>query len=361
MSDDTGRETGWSLSLADSTIKVETPVASSEIPADWGAPAPAPTPVLPTSTPGSLVWYDHPGILLHAGPSPHSGHRHDMFIKCPQAWAYKCVLDCWPKRTTVYATPRIDARTKGSMGHIGLAHFYARAWAEQQGEDPDKYLPWQMAVQHYANKVDTENRNGLASGFVPEAIGTIDAYLNHWVVTRRDVLSVIGVEKVFGFTELVGFPHTRSVDLVVVEADGKIYFWDHKFVWKIQERTIGRYALDGQFLDYCLIGRHLFGDRFGGARLNLISWPFRERVNFHRDMIGAAPWALSQRPELLQTAYAEQQQYAAEGRDPWRYPKRLTESVCQGPYGLCDAFDLCRFGPAQSPGHARLAVVPGKG
>jgi len=366
-----GVESGWTINLETKTVQIEPEPTGlpadwgsppSDLPADWGAPPPPAKDLPPEAFQDAdgLIWYAHLGELLYTSSSPFSGHTHDMAEKCLQAWAYKKLLNCWPQQAPVPGRPEIDARTKGSMGHTALAHIYRRAQAEQEGEDPERFLPWHMAVQHWASKRDKEQRNRLCTNFVPTVIQAVNGYIDYWLIRRRESVRVLGVEHVLDFKPLVGFDHTRSADLILVDVDGLVYFWDHKFVGRLNTQTVSRYAMDGQFLDYMMIGRALYGDRFGGVKLNLITWPAKDQVEFYRDHVGAAPWAGMQRLEQMQETRARLDGLIAEGRDPWRYPKAMNETVCQGPYGLCDAFDLCRYGPEQSPGHARLAVLPGR-
>lgn len=307
--------------------------------------------------------------LMSTGPSPHSGHALDAANKCPTLWQLKYGINVIP-RENVDRKGDLNARGKGTLGHLGLAHFYKRAQLEQEGQDPAQYLPWEQAVDLKASIEDGEEarvRPGVTAwqDFAPTVHKTITTYLNFWLRSRGDQLRVLGVEHVIDFSALYGFPHTRSVDLIVVEPDGKVYFWDHKFVGRINRFTLNRYTLDGQFLDYQVFGRAYYGEHWGGARLNLVRWPQYDKkkdeevVEFHRDLIGPAPHALAQRTEEVQRVRAELEHLKATRPDPWSWPKRMSETVCQGPFGACPGQKLCRFGPPQSEEHAPLAVLPG--
>ena len=66
--------------------------------------------------------------------------------------------------------------------------------------------------------------------------------------------------------------------------------------------------------------------------------------NFQRVTLDPAPAA--QRGFSLAVLHARQrvEQLDASGRDPWDWPKVMSEQACVTPYGLCDGFDLCRWG-----------------
>lgn len=322
------------------------------------APASAAVPVVLPQRPRTPRPSEHEGKLLPTGPSPHSGHKPDLFDKCPQLYAYKYILDVIP-RENVKRNGQLNARGMGTTGHVGLAHFYSRAMAEQRGEDPEVFLPWRDAILVKAWEEDANEKSGCTAwtDFAATGIDTVGGYLNYWMNIRRDQMYVVGVEQVVDFSPLYGFPHTRSVDLMVSERDGKIYWYDHKFVGRLTKWTLNRYALDGQFLDYQIMGRHLYGERWGGAKINIVVWPKNGTVELHRDLIGAAPQAVAARLENVRRVRDQIGFLEGMGVDPWKYPKRLNESVCQGPFGACAGQSLCRFGREASPGHAKLAVL----
>lgn len=309
-------------------------------PTDDALPGPTPASVELASIP------EHPGILLKTGPSTHSGHRFDAFGRCPQYWAYRYHLNVIP-RTNRSKDGTLNARGLGTLGHTGLAHYYQRLQAIQLGNDPEQYLPVEAAIYARAVQGDQEEGPGCSAwrNAVPQVWETVRTYVEFYADTRRERLNVLGVEAEIDFSNLYGFPFTRSVDLAGVE-DGLVYVYDHKFVGRIQTSTFMRYAIDGQFLDLQHAGRRLYGDRWGGAKLNLIQWPQAGQVQFHRDLIPAAPAAVAARPDMVRRTKAEMDFLAVTGVSLWDHPKRLSETVCLTPYGLCEGVDLCRMGPA---------------
>ena len=105
--------------------------------------------------------------LLYTGPSPHSGHRIDKFIRCPQRWAYDQITPSpLPGRT------ESPALIKGTLGHIGLAHYYRRLQADQQGEDKSQ---WWAPIRAIEERAAQEGPSWLQH--VTEAQGAVEAYI----------------------------------------------------------------------------------------------------------------------------------------------------------------------------------------
>jgi hypothetical protein len=344
-----GIETGWSIQLGGG---VPGATASSTV-----------LPRIPAPT--------HLGKLLHVGPSPYSGHGIDEFMRCPTAWALNHPqafganpvmkhdsnapltargLGAPPADGPVEPPEPLDARGKGSMGHVGLGHYYMRKKAVQDGTDPDVWLPADQAIAAYARKHGVYYET---FGFTAQDLTR--TYAGYWGLERCRIIDVEGVCYLEG---LNGHKHTRSRDLVIWE-NGKYFIIDHKCVGRIRPNTLMRYSMSGQFLDLTLMGHQIWGAEFGGALVNLVTWPDnKNQIHFQRSAIPAAPHALRRRMGQLQKAYAERQALLDSGLPVWEWPMRTHELVCQTPYGLCDYYDLCRFGPAGAAGHSTLAVLP---
>jgi hypothetical protein len=274
--------------------------------------------------------------LLYTGPSPHSGHRFDKFNRCPQRWAYDQI-----EPSPLPARTESPALIKGSLGHIGLAHYYRRLQATQEGDDPSQWWAPMRAIEERAAQ------EGPAwMRFVSVAQAAVEAYEWHY---GQQQIRVLAVEKSYelpiewkGRSWLI----TRSADLVIEAPGGDVRIVDHKFVGRLNNRTLGRYQLAGQFLDYALIGKHVWGDRYDGAYLNFIEWrsDTAKTHKMEQHVCPPAPAAVEARADQLKYGHAMQDRLVTAEVDLWDYPKRLNEQVCNGPYGLCDATALCAFG-----------------
>lgn len=280
--------------------------------------------------------------LIHTGPSPHSGHKIDKFIKCPQLYAY--TADELLARAPLGPRDDSPALVKGSLGHVGLAHWYRRKQAVVQGEDPEQWWEPMRAIEERAAQ-----EGGMWLGFIPIAQAAVSAYMR---AMDGQNIAVVGVEdnllREVTFKDR-SWPLTRSADLIIRVGD--VYrIIDHKFVGRLNKRTIMRYALSGQFLDYAILGKAAWGDRFDGAWINFIEWPTNPQgtPKFQQVRAPAAPHAVEARKVQLGMAYAGRAELARRGTDPWDYPKRLHEQICNGPYGMCEAAELCRWGKVVS-------------
>jgi hypothetical protein len=277
--------------------------------------------------------------LIHTGPSPHSGHKIDKFIRCPQLYAYAELMHPTP-------VPRMEspALIKGSLGHVGLAHYYRRKQALAQGEDLNQWWEPMRAIEERGTK-----EGGSWPDFISLAQTTVAAYIREM---DGQNIEVVGVEDNLQ-TEVTfqrqKWPLTRSADLIVkVGAVHRII--DHKFVGRLNSRTVMRYALSGQFLDYAILGREKWGDGFDGAWINFIEWPTGGATPTLRQVRApSAPHAVAARANQLSMAYAGRAELERREVDPWDYPKRLHEQICNSPYGVCDAVELCRWGKIASP------------
>ena len=76
--------------------------------------------------------------LLDAGASPRGWSRLSTVLQCPQKYAYKYLLS--PEEGGGKQGGNSPALIKGSVIHLGLAHYYRRLQAVQQGEDPNQWF-----------------------------------------------------------------------------------------------------------------------------------------------------------------------------------------------------------------------------
>ena len=274
--------------------------------------------------------------LIYTGPSPHSGHRFDKFIRCPQRWAYDQI-----EPSPLPARTESPALIKGTLGHIGLAHYYRRLQATQDGENPGQWWAPLRAVEERAAQ---EGASWLRH--VTEVQAAVEAYEWHY---GQQKIKVLAVEKSYelpfswqGKSRLI----TRSADLVIEAPGGGVRIVDHKFVGRLNVRTLSRYQLAGQFLDYALIGAHHWGDRFDGTYINFVEWrgDTAKPHKMEQHVCPPAPAAVEARADQLKYGHAMQDRLVTAEVDLWDFPKRLNEQVCNGPYGLCDAAQLCAFG-----------------
>ena len=93
--------------------------------------------------------------ILFTGPSPRGWHRLQTVLECPQkfAWEYRWGREGYDAAERVAAhmnvpkeEPDKPGLNRGTLLHLGLAHYYARLREQQNGRDPELYLKPEDAI-----------------------------------------------------------------------------------------------------------------------------------------------------------------------------------------------------------------------
>lgn len=269
--------------------------------------------------------------FIDAGSSGEWGwHATELALRCPQLFAYHHRIP------GVKGDGDRAPLLKGSLVHQGLAHHYARIQNAQQGRDPEEWATPSAAIEACAEKLGKE-----AFAYVALAQSVVRAYAAYHA---NENIEVMYVEEVFG-AEIGGYKFTQRFDLVVRDASGRVVIIDHKTTGRIDAKVPQRYVLSGQFLGMANFGRSIWGDEFGGVRLNMIEIPFSgDNFKFSRIATDPAPNALKLFPITVKAARDRIAELDASGIDPWEWPKALSEQTCITAYGKCDGYELCRWG-----------------
>lgn len=263
------------------------------------------------------------GRVVFAGSSGVWGwHATETALRCPQLFAYDHLIRL--------KFPSSKPLLLGSLVHAGLAQYYRRMQAEQEGTPIDEWAGVEDGLLETAKTL-----GGEAALYIDEAKATMMRYAANYAIER---VWPVGVEEVYE-TVIDGRRYTQRLDLVVREADGKIYCWDHKNVGRIDAKVVTRYTLSGQFLGMARLMRERWGSDFGGVKLNLLS-----PDKFSRVVTNPAPHAMTQFETSV--AHARNVLDTLVDRDPWDFPKALSEQACVTSYGTCKAFEVCRWGPS---------------
>lgn len=275
--------------------------------------------------------------LLDAGPTEKGWHYYEIIMRCLRLAGAR----------EAGAVPPTDAPAlvRGSLGHVGLAHVYARRAAARAGRDPDAEL---FAPHDAVRLLAGMHTISTWDAMTPVALDALDAYHAHYGENDGgEWPEILAVErKLTGrFVAPDGrtVPYRQRADLIVRCADGKIRIVDHKLIGFLDRHTINRYALSGQFLGYEWFGSRLWGDAWGGAILNLIEvGDGKRRFRFRRVASPAAPAAVADLPDAVLDADHEVARMRAEGRPWWRWSPRFNEAICWTLYGPCPLYDACR-------------------
>jgi len=257
-------------------------------------------------------------------------HATELAIRCPQLFAYHHRIKPSP-----FDGGSRAPLLKGSLVHAGLAQHYAQMQARQLGE-PSHLI----ATPTEGIEAEAEALGADAKQFVPMAKSCLLDYAAFWAAERVEVLHVEDIFK----ADIGSHAFTQRLDLIVREQTGKVVVIDHKTTGRFDSKTVTRYTLSGQFLGMGHFGRSVWGEEFGGVKVNAIELRQDGSFNFQRVSLDPAPAAQNGFPLTILHARERIAALDASGLDPWDWPKALSEQTCVTPYGLCDAFDLCRWG-----------------
>ena len=265
-------------------------------------------------------------LLIFTGPSPRGWHRLQLFLECPQryAWNYLAGL----KGINEDAPPLV----KGSLVHLGLAQHYAQLREKQQGRDPKLYFDPIEAIDIMIEAKPHWKDHGELAKRVTEA------YLVKW---RNERFKVVAVEELLE-AQIEGYRFTGRMDLVVEDSEGKIWIIDHKTTGRLQAQQRKFYSVSGQILGYQTLGKIHFGDRFGGMRLNMIQ--HGGDFKFERFNVDPAPKMMERWPSAVKDAEEGIQKLLDEGRPADKWPIAPSELVCFHRYGPCNYIEQCKWG-----------------
>jgi hypothetical protein len=278
--------------------------------------------------------------LINPGSSRRGWHRLQNALKCPRlaAWSAR---DREAQSEACPSAPLI----KGSLLHMGLAHYYAQKREREDGKSESEYYDPVGAMTKLVESQPAAHQ-GQWSEWVPMVTGTLLNYMIHWQSERWTPWEV---EKELETTirdegRRKDFLYTQRVDAIFLHPqNGKTWFVDHKSTFKIMDKTTKKYSLSGQFLGYNLLGMRMYGPRFGGVLLNLIGWGSKKSgPEFQRITLPAAPFSQERFEKTL--VYAERILEDHEGQEPGDWPGAHHETACWTTYGPCKYFDRCHYG-----------------
>lgn len=270
-------------------------------------------------------------FIIDSGPSRRGWHYYANFLRCSMLFYWK---EIYPKAHNLGWNDYTPPLARGSLVHIGLAHYYAQMWARQNGKDPNKIVDcWQ------AMKIAAERIGEFGAEKLPVATSMLNAYFRRYPTETFKVVAVeYAVEMMFG--EAL---YTARLDLVVEEPDGMIYAYDTKTAARLDSKTQRRYTIHGQFFGQRYLGRHTYGDRFADVVVNMIS----EDGECIRKRPDPAPFMFRAFPKIVEganQAIEASKERFGDDPDQWATAANPDEQTCFGPYGQCPAFELCRWG-----------------
>jgi hypothetical protein len=307
-----------------------------------------------------------PKILLNAGMSIRGWSFKQQVLMCPQEWSYSRALG--------YRT-ETEPLVRGSLVHLGFAHYRARVMAAQNGWDPDAYYQPDVAIDILAEREDDrridEGQVPMWRKLAPQAELTVQNRRAHDLV--EGMPQIIAVEHLLGgwFDEVgmvdppadadarmrlmaggpaewavlarLGGPyyHSARADWIYKQAG---YYWigDTKTAYKIDRTKIDGYAMSGQVHGLTWFGMHAYGEKFGGISIDFAVMS-TQKFPLHR--MPYAPGAVRDFPQTVVDAEERIAGLLQSGRPFDRYPKTLNEQSCVRRYGpRCPHYEFCRLG-----------------
>lgn len=289
-------------------------------------------------------------ILLDAGMSDRGWSWRSDVLRCPHRAALKMAG---------YRGEGRDALIRGSLFHVGIAHYYAQMQYGQMGLDPSELYDPTGAVDAYIVK------NPEAEEFRPVVLNALDAYENEYA---HEQVEVYAVEELIEM-DIVGpstkktYRHTARVDLMIQDSAGRIWAWDHKSAGRIDDKKRPGFELSGQVIGLSWWGRKTFGDQWGGFIVNMVEWANDggevrfvdpgarttgrgHATRFLRFQPRLAPYATKMFPMTIEHS-EEYLLWCVDryGSDPDDWPPVLQEQgPCMDRYGACEFRNACRWG-----------------
>ena len=290
-------------------------------------------------------------LLINTGMSPAGWSSFSAFLRCERLFYYTSGRRA--AEATQQATLAPDfALLRGSLGHVGLAHHYARQGMAQAGLDPEIYYEPIEAMKLVAAGYPPKLGSGEKTSDVLDiAIEMVVSYRAHYEGER---LQVVAVEAPVSFLlppgpDGVVREVTQRLDLVIRDDAGKVHLCDHKLSAELSKKSLmARYSLSTQFLLMQLVGQRLHGRDFGGCLVNIVG-AHTDRTpqqRFYRFPPEAAPAALRELPDVIAGTLATiAHRRASGGGGPAAWRPAFHEEVCFGSYGgRCVYYERCKWG-----------------
>lgn len=271
--------------------------------------------------------------LLVTGASSRGWHRLQTFLECPQkfAWTYRVNAEhnTAEKQETA---PLI----RGTLTHLGLAHYYARLRETQQGRDPELFLTPEDAISLYSRY-----KGAPYMEHAEEITACVQGYIRKYAAV--DTFKVLAVEELYE-ARIGGYLFTGRLDLVVEDTRGGVWVFDHKTTGRIEAKQREFYTISGQLLGYRWLARQNLGARFMGLRINLIQHGNGD-FKYERPQLGQAPHLYSRFEDTVITTEKAIEALDASGRAVEQWPVAMNEMTCYGRYGACPHIEKCKWGP----------------
>lgn len=284
-------------------------------------------------------------FLIDTGPSRAGAHQMETFEICPRM--YRLIREA-AEEPRVAGLAAGFYLNRGSLTHIGLAHYHAIRAIREHGRvqiadervtDVDRLYPPIEAV-HVAAEAHYEWRGSLT-----ESDMLVRRYVE-WAESNPHPWVVIGIEVELGIMLTPTELYTARVDMLVKDrVTGLIQVVDHKTAYAPTDAP-RMYGHGWQMLGIAEIGRELYGAKWGGIVLNCIASAPNPKVSVVRLPPASAPalagrfreQAIARRKELRAVTGAVG---TCEGQMPLESVPFRPSSCWRPREGLCPVYQAC--------------------
>lgn len=207
--------------------------------------------------------------LIDTGPSRAGGHQMETFEVCPRMYR---ILEEMRRDGRIPNESRFFLN-RGSLVHIGCAHYHAIRAIREQGKvragdvvltDESQLYPAIESV-HVGADIHVEWRGSLR-----ESVEIVNRYIE-WAEVNPNPWTILGIEVEVGILLAPGEVYTARLDLLVKNTiSGLIYAVDHKTSYN-PAIVPKQYGHSWQIIGVQTIGKELYGPKWGGVILNAIA------------------------------------------------------------------------------------------
>lgn len=289
--------------------------------------------------------------MINAGPSGAGWSSIEAAIRCERLFYFQRIhrrAIASGDAAATEPTPPAFPLVRGAIGHVGLAHEYARRNAKKFNIDPETYYTrdeaMTIAAESWGMKAKCVDGTSVEEILEEHARPTVTDYFNYRD-SEREHLPVVGIECLDEMLLPNGKLITQRMDLVTYDT-GKYFIYDHKFSTETHmAKLVSRYSLSGQFLLMQLLGAKRYGREFGGLRLNILiaNQGLKAEARFKRFAPEPSPAALAEFPAVA--AARRDRIDSLKGQPMSAYLPALNEMICVNNYeGRCSAYQLCQWG-----------------
>lgn len=294
-------------------------------------------------------------MLLDAGSSGENGaHATETALRCLRLYSLghrgKAHAEEAASADDAGSAPESDQLVRGSVLHVGLAHWYLARGIRAEGGS-EATIRENIYSPEAAMEIVAAKKGRIGAKWLEACKVGLAAYATRYAKETSRVLCVeelLRAEVPYVYRgETYNLPWTQRLDLGLEESDG-IWFVDHKVVGRITPEITDRYVLSLQMIGYRYLGAKLYGKDFRGVKVNYVEVRKPDvtvgEIKFSREVVPPAP---DSQKSFAATVFEARRRVAfwdeVDGTGV-TWPKANSEMACVTKYGACPHFSRCQWG-----------------